>query len=85
MVKYAVSCHDLADMDDKEVGRRFGRRLKELRRRGGLTQERLAELANISVKHIQRLESKEPCGVRLVTLFRIAKAFSITCSKLLNF
>ena len=69
-------------MDD--IGVRFARRLKQLRRRHDLTQERLAELADISEKHVQRLESHEPCGVRLVTLERIAKAFGISLSELLK-
>ena len=70
-------------MDD--VGLHFARRLKQLRKRHGLTQERLAELAEISEKHVQRLESSHPCGVRLVTLERIAKAFDVSLSELLKF
>jgi len=69
----------------ESVGIRFARRVKQLRKRHGLTQERLAELADISEKHVQRLESHEPCGVRLVTLERIAKAFGISLSELLKF
>ena len=70
-------------MDD--IGVRFARHLKSLRKRFGITQERLAELADISEKHVQRLESHEPCGVRLITLERIAKAFGISLSELLKF
>jgi len=70
-------------MDD--IGIRFGRQLKKLRKRQRLTQERLAELARISVKHVQRLESSKPCGVRLVTLNRFAKAFRISLSELFRF
>ena len=69
-------------MDD--IGVRFAHRLKQLRRRHRFTQERLAELADISEKHVQRLESHEPCGVRLVTLERIANAFDISLSELLK-
>lgn len=83
VVNYAGSCQDGRDMDD--IGVRFARRLKYLRKRSGITQERLAELANISEKHIQRLESREPYGVRLVTLERIAKAFGLSLSQLLRF
>ena len=70
-------------MDDISV--RFARHLKHLRKRHRITQERLAELAEISEKHVQRLESRQPCGVRLVTLDRIAKAFGISLSELLKF
>lgn len=69
----------------EDIGVRFAHRLKHLRKRHGLTQERLAELADISEKHIQRLESHQPCGVRLITLERIAKAFGLGLSELLKF
>ena len=69
----------------EDIGVRFANRLKQLRRRHHLTQEKLAELAEISEKHVQRLESQQPCGVRLVTLERIAKAFRISLSELLRF
>lgn len=78
-----VSCDDASVMDD--VGVKFARQLKWLRKKHGLTQEELAERADISEKHIQRLESRQPCGVRLVTLDRMAKAFRITLSALLKF
>lgn len=68
----------------EDIGVRFGRRLKELRRQRLMTQEQLAEIAAISDKHVQRLESSKPCGVRLVTLERIAKAFGISLSDLLK-
>ena len=66
------------------VSVRFAKRLKTLRVKHHLTQEQLAERADIDVTHVQRLESKKPCGVRLVTLERIAKAFGITISELLR-
>ena len=83
VVNYAGSCQDERNMDDISV--RFARRLKQLRKRSGISQERLAELAEISEKHVQRLESHEPCGIRLVTLERIAKAFGVSLSELLKF
>ncbi len=69
----------------EDISVRFAHRLKQLRQRHHLTQERLAELADISEKHVQRLESRQPCGIRLVTLERVAKAFGITLSELLKF
>ncbi len=68
----------------EDIGVRFAHRLKELRKKHHLTQECLAELADISEKHVQRLESHQPCGVRLVTLERLAKAFGISLSELLK-
>ncbi|MCB1196873.1 MAG: helix-turn-helix transcriptional regulator [Deltaproteobacteria bacterium] len=68
-----------------EIGIKLGNRIKELRKKNNLTQESLAERSNVSVKHIQRLESKTPCGVRLVTLYQLAQALDISLSKLVNF
>ena len=61
------------------------KRLRELREKFGYTQEKLAELSGIEYKHIQLLESKDPPAATLVTLERLAKAFKMTPSKLLDF
>ena len=60
-------------------------RIRKLRLKAGYTQEELAGLANIESKHIQRLESKRPCDIKLTTIEKLAKAFKITPSKLLDF
>lgn len=60
-------------------------RIKKLRLKYGYTQEELADLSGIESKHIQRLESNRPCDIKLTTLEKIAKAFKITPSKLLDF
>lgn len=70
---------------NQEVGRRFAQHLRRLRKKRNLTQEQLAELADISVKHVQRLESDAPCGVRLVTLHSLAKALEVSLPKLVDF
>lgn len=64
---------------------RFSRRLKELRREYGFTQQELAEKADLDYKHIQRIESKRPTDVKLETLGRLAKAFGMPLYKLLKF
>ena len=51
----------------------------------GLSQQKLAELADIDYKHLQRLESKKPTDAKLETVEKLAKAFKITPSKLLDF
>jgi len=63
----------------------YSRRLRQLRKKHGLTQQKLAELANIEYKHIQRLEGKNPCDIKLSTLEKLAKAFDISIPKLLTF
>jgi predicted transcriptional regulator len=46
----------------------YSKRLRNLRKKYGYTQQKLAELANVEYKHIQRLESKNPCDIKLSTL-----------------
>ncbi len=43
--------------DPRHVLRDLGRRIAELRKAGGLTQAELAELADVSVKYVQRVEA----------------------------
>jgi len=64
---------------------KFGKRLKELRKRKKLTQEELAQLADIDYKYIQRLEGKNPSSPTLNILEKLAKAFNISLSKLVDF
>lgn len=69
----------------ENINIRFGKRLKSLRKEKKLTQEDLADLAGLEYKYIQRLEGKKPSSPTLNTLEKLAKAFNITISKLLNF
>lgn len=68
----------------KDIRMNYSKRLRKLRKEHNYTQQKLAELANIEYKHIQRLESKKPCDVKLSTLGKIAKAFDISLSELLD-
>jgi len=64
----------------------FAKRLQALRTKRGWTQEELAERAELAYRHIQRLESlKNPPPAKIDTLDKLAKAFKITPSKLLDF
>lgn len=69
----------------REIRLKLGVRLRQLRKKYGYTQQKLSELADIDYKHIQLLESKRPCGAKIDTLEKLAKAFNINLSKLLNF
>ena len=71
--------------DDYEVVKRFSQRLRKLREQNGLTQEKLAEIVDISYKNVQYLESKDPTCPSLITIHKLAKAFKISPSKLLDF
>ncbi len=70
--------------DDYEVVKKFSKKLRKLREKNGLTQEKLAEIADISYKNVQYLESKNPTCPNLITLNKLAKAFNINLSKLLS-
>ncbi len=63
----------------------LGKRVKHLREKVGLTQEQLAATTGIDYKYIQRIEGKTPPALRIDTIEKLAKAFKITCSKLLDF
>lgn len=71
--------------DDRIIVKKFSKKLRELRIKKGLTQEQLAESSNISYKNIQYLESKNPTCPSLITLNKLAKAFKIKLSDLLDF
>lgn len=58
-------------------------RLKELRKRHGLSQEAFAELSGISYKYYQALEAGRKVDLRLSTLERLAAAYRIEVHQLL--
>lgn len=64
---------------------RFGKKLRGLRSKQKLTQEDVADLADIGVRYYKQLESKTPNSVTLETIHKLAKAFKTTPSKLINF
>lgn len=68
----------------KDIRVRFGGRIRELRTKHGYTQQRLAELARIDYKHLQRLESKNPPAARIDTMEKIAHAFRVSLAQLVE-
>ena len=70
---------------DTVIEKKLAKKLRDLRKKAGLTQERLAELSGVDYKHIQLLESKNPPAAKLNTIEKIAKAFKIKPSELLSF
>jgi transcriptional regulator with XRE-family HTH domain len=70
----------------KDVRVKFAKRLRELRFKRKWTQEELAEYAELSYRHVQRLESpKNPPPLKIDTIEKFANAFGITISQLLKF
>ncbi|MBI5149565.1 MAG: helix-turn-helix transcriptional regulator [Candidatus Omnitrophica bacterium] len=72
-------------MNTATITIKLAKRLRELRKKNGYTQEKLAELSGVDYKHIQLLESKNPPAAKLDTIEKLAKAFKTDPSKLLKF
>ncbi len=70
---------------DNKIRLKLGLRIKELRNRRGYTQERLAELAKIDYKYLQKIEGKNPPAVKIDTLSKIATALRISINELVDF
>jgi len=68
-----------------EIRRKFGARIYKLRTKKCWSQQELAERADISVRHIQRLESKNPSPVKIDTIEKLSKALGLTIGKLFSF
>lgn len=62
----------------------LSKRLRELRKDAGLTQEELAKRAGISVKYLQNLEGEDPKNPSLLTLDKISKGLEVSISQLLD-
>ncbi len=69
----------------KDIRHRFAKKIRFLRAKHKYSQEKLAELAGIDYKHLQKLEGKNPSCVRLDTIEKLAKAFNTDCSQLIKF
>ncbi len=63
--------------------RSLGKRIRELRRERGYSQEKLAELADIHENHVRRIERGE-ANPSFLVLIRIARAVGISVSDLLR-
>ena len=60
------------------------KKIKKLRTKKGLTQERLADKSGIDYKYLQKIEGKNPPNISLKTIEKIAKTLSVNPSKLLE-
>ena len=71
-------------MANLELQKKFGKRLRYLRRDRDLTQERLAELVDLSVNAISLLE-RGRTSPSFETLVNLAKALNVDVGELLKF
>lgn len=69
----------------KDVRLKLGLRIRQLRKKYKYTQEKLSELAEVDYKHIQLLEGKRPSAIKIDTVEKLAKAFNVSISKLMDF
>lgn len=67
-----------------EILKQFSVRVKKLRSHRGITQEDLAALSGLSRQYIGDVERGQR-NISLLNMEKIAKAFGITISELLNF
>ena len=70
---------------DLSVKSKLAKRIQELRKRRGLTQEKLAEITGIKYKYFQTIEGKNSPNMRVETLEKIAKVLKIEISFLFKF
>lgn len=70
---------------DTKIRLKLALRIKTLRKKVGLTQDKLSEASGIDYKYIQRIEGKNPPNIKLETIEKLAKTLKTTPSKLLDF
>jgi DNA-binding XRE family transcriptional regulator len=69
---------------DKDLRRKFGKRVRYLRRDRDMTQEQLAELTDLSVNSISQIETGQS-SPSLETIVKIAKALEVDVGELFKF
>jgi len=65
----------------EEVLKRFGKRIREIRKDKGLSQEQLAELADLDRSYMGHIERGEK-NLTLLKIYQIANALQIDAYKL---
>lgn len=69
---------------DKQILKSFGDRIKKLRKEKGLTQEQLADEAQIERSYMGTIERGER-NPTLLKVYKIAKALKVSAGQLLPF
>jgi transcriptional regulator with XRE-family HTH domain len=69
---------------EESIRIQVGKRIKELRKKCGYTQEKLSEVTEIDYKYLQRLEGKNPPALKVDTIERLAKALKVKPAELLK-
>ncbi|MFL5707352.1 MAG: helix-turn-helix domain-containing protein [Ktedonobacteraceae bacterium] len=69
---------------DKELRRKFGKLVRRLRHDREMTQEQLAELADLSINSVSQIETGQ-ASPSLETIVKLAKAFEVDVGELFKF
>jgi putative transcriptional regulator len=70
-------------MTEKELLKRLGLRIKQLRTEKGLSQADLGIEIDVEKSNVSRMESGK-FNTKIITLFKVAKALNITLSELVK-
>lgn len=82
---FARSLRGYADKVPKSItGKPLIARLRELRKRHALTQEKFSELSGVAYKYYQLIEIGQRIDLRVSTLEKLAKAYGIGVHELLG-
>lgn len=65
----------------RDIQRLVGQKIREMRKKKGLTQEELAAQTGIDYKYIQRIEGRTPPNITIVTVNKLAEALQTKPSK----
>ena len=85
LIFYAIKqLSDVINVRNTKLIKRFGKRLRELRESSGMSQEALANEADVPISQIGRIERGE-VNVTLSTLNNLSIALKISLPELLNF
>jgi diadenosine tetraphosphate (Ap4A) HIT family hydrolase/DNA-binding XRE family transcriptional regulator len=83
--KETIIVYSFSIVNEKEIiPKKVGLRIKELRKKRDLTQQKLGELAEIEHKHIQVLEGQKPSSARIDSIYSIARAFEMSLFDFFN-
>ena len=74
----------LGVMKVSSIRLKLGGKIRQFRTKRGYTQEKLAELANIDYKYLQKIEGKNPPALKVDTIEKLAKALKINPADLLK-
>ena len=69
---------------EKEVKRRFGIRMKELRKKKGLSQEKLALDIEMDLTSVNEIENGHR-SPKLITMYKISRALGVNLRDLADF